>query len=121
MQMYTDGLARQDGRRRPDRSRPDRSWGRLFYDGPMTEGNQQQSIEALSDEHRMFPPPAEFAATALTSDRALFDEATANCLDRHVAAGNGDKVAIHWEGEPGDTRVITYARCSPRCRGSPTC
>jgi acetyl-CoA synthetase len=32
-----------------------------------------------------------------------------NCLDRHVAAGRGDKVAIHWEGEPGDTRTITYA------------
>ena len=32
-----------------------------------------------------------------------------NCLDRHVLAGNGDKVAIHWEGEPGDTRTVTYA------------
>ncbi|NNE12045.1 MAG: acetate--CoA ligase [Ilumatobacter sp.] len=32
-----------------------------------------------------------------------------NCLDRHVEAGKGDKVAIHWEGEPGDTRTITYA------------
>ena len=32
-----------------------------------------------------------------------------NCLDRHVAAGRGDKVAIHFEGEPGDTRAITYA------------
>ena len=32
-----------------------------------------------------------------------------NCLDRHVKAGFGDKVAIHWEGEPGDTRTITYA------------
>ena len=32
-----------------------------------------------------------------------------NCLDRHVLAGKGDKVAIHWEGEPGDTRTITYA------------
>ncbi len=31
-----------------------------------------------------------------------------NCLDRHVLAGRGDKVAIHWEGEPGDTRAITY-------------
>ncbi|MGO4536581.1 acetate--CoA ligase [Leifsonia sp. 2MCAF36] len=31
-----------------------------------------------------------------------------NCLDRHVLAGNGDRVAIHWEGEPGDTRSITY-------------
>jgi acetyl-CoA synthetase len=32
-----------------------------------------------------------------------------NCLDRHVAAGRGDKVAFHWEGEPGDTRTVTYA------------
>jgi acetyl-CoA synthetase len=32
-----------------------------------------------------------------------------NCLDRHIEAGRGDKVAIHWEGEPGDTRTITYA------------
>ncbi len=32
-----------------------------------------------------------------------------NALDRHVAAGKGDKVALHWEGEPGDKRTITYA------------
>jgi len=32
-----------------------------------------------------------------------------NCTDRHVEAGNGDRVAIHFEGEPGDTRAITYA------------
>ena len=31
-----------------------------------------------------------------------------NCLDRHVEAGQGDKVAFYWEGEPGDTRTITY-------------
>jgi acetyl-CoA synthetase len=31
-----------------------------------------------------------------------------NCLDRHIEAGMGAKVAIHWEGEPGDTRTITY-------------
>ena len=32
-----------------------------------------------------------------------------NCLDRHVEAGNGDRVALHFEGEPGDSRDITYA------------
>lgn len=32
-----------------------------------------------------------------------------NCLDRHVEAGNGDRVALRWEGEPGDTRNVTYA------------
>lgn len=32
-----------------------------------------------------------------------------NCVDRHVEAGHGDRVAIHFEGEPGDSRAITYA------------
>ena len=42
-----------------------------------------------------------------------FDDGTLNvsynCLDRHVAAGLGDRVALHFEGEPGDSRDITYA------------
>ena len=33
---------------------------------------------------------------------------TYNCLDRHIESGNGKKVAFHWEGEPGDTKSITY-------------
>ena len=32
-----------------------------------------------------------------------------NCVDRHVEAGLGERVAYHWEGEPGDTRTVTYA------------
>ncbi|CAN5553910.1 acetate--CoA ligase [soil metagenome] len=32
-----------------------------------------------------------------------------NCLDRHVEAGNGGRVALYWEGEPGDSRSFTYA------------
>ncbi|KUL34817.1 acetyl-CoA synthetase [Streptomyces sp. NRRL F-4489] len=32
-----------------------------------------------------------------------------NCVDRHVENGRGDRVAIHFEGEPGDSRAITYA------------
>jgi acetyl-CoA synthetase len=31
-----------------------------------------------------------------------------NCLDRHIDAGIGDRVALHFEGEPGDSRAITY-------------
>jgi acetyl-CoA synthetase len=42
-----------------------------------------------------------------------FDDGTLNvaynCLDRHVDAGNGDRVALHFEGEPGDSRSLTYA------------
>ena len=36
--------------------------------------------------------------------------ASVNCVDRHVAEGRGDRIAFHFEGEPGDTRTITYAQ-----------
>nr|WP_205781351.1 acetate--CoA ligase [Planctomonas deserti] len=39
-----------------------------------------------------------------------------NCLDRHVLAGNGDRVAIHWEGEPGDSRTFTYAELTEKVK-----
>ena len=39
-----------------------------------------------------------------------------NCLDRHVEAGHGDRVAYHFEGEPGDTRTITYAELADEVR-----
>jgi acetyl-CoA synthetase len=110
------------------------------------------TIDDLLAETRHFPPPAAFAASALTAGVDLYAEADAdseaywarhagelltwaepwhtvrqgelpdvrwfvggtlnvayNCVDRHVEAGHGDRVAIHWEGEPGDTRTITYA------------
>ena len=35
--------------------------------------------------------------------------ASYNCLDRHVLSGNGDKVAIIFEGEPGDSQTYTYS------------
>jgi acetyl-CoA synthetase len=34
--------------------------------------------------------------------------ASYNCLDRHVEAGNGDRVAFHWRGEEGEERDVTY-------------
>jgi len=114
--------------------------------------DQDDTIQALLDENRTFPPSAAFKQQALVADTSLYDEAnrdyqgfwarqaaelltwrqdwhticdwdlpyskwfvggqlnvSENCLDRHVAAGRGDKVAFHWEGEPGDTRTITYA------------
>ena len=36
--------------------------------------------------------------------------ASVNALDRHVAAGRGEQIAFHFEGEPGDTRTITYSQ-----------
>ncbi|MCX7620949.1 MAG: acetate--CoA ligase [Acidimicrobiales bacterium] len=111
----------------------------------------EPTIEDYLVEDRIFPPPTDFVANALVTDRSMYHEAEAdfeafwarqarelitwfddfgtvlewdlpfakwfiggtlnvsyNCLDRHVEAGRGDKVAYYWEGEPGDTRAITY-------------
>jgi acetyl-CoA synthetase len=109
------------------------------------------AIENLFSEARTFPPPDDFKARALVTDRSLHEQAerdlegfwaeqaerlrwtrrwdrvlewelpfakwfvggqlnvSDNCLDRHVEAGGGGKVAYHWVGEPGDERTITYA------------
>ena len=42
-----------------------------------------------------------------------------NCVDRHVKNGRKNKVAIYWEGEPGDTRVLTYATLCERSTAAP--
>ena len=47
--------------------------------------------------------------------------ASHNCLDRHVEAGNGDRVAFHWRGEEGEERDITYAELLATSSASPTC
>ncbi len=115
----------------------------------MTESGQ--TLDNLSTENRVFPPPEDFAAQANASadlyrradadpdafwaeqanrlewDRPfdqVLDWSNApfakwfiggtlnvayNCVDRHVEQGHGDQVAIHWEGEPGDSRSISYA------------
>jgi acetyl-CoA synthetase len=98
---------------------------------------QHDTIDALMAENRTFPPADSFKSEALVVGTYLSAElvewsqpwhtildwqlpfakwfvggslnVSANCLDRHVAAGRGDTVAFHWEGEPGDTRTITYA------------
>jgi acetyl-CoA synthetase len=45
--------------------------------------------------------------------------ASVNCVDRHVAAGRGSKVAFYWEGENGDERVLTYAELKDEvCRAA---
>jgi acetyl-CoA synthetase len=42
-----------------------------------------------------------------------------NCVDRHVESGHGEQVAYRWEGEPGDTRAITYAELKDEvCRAA---
>jgi acetyl-CoA synthetase len=109
-----------------------------------------ETLEALLQEGRTFPPPKEFAKESLVVDVTAYDDAerdwegfwaqqalaldwhdewtrilewnrpfakwfvggtlnvSENCLDRHVADGHGGQVAFYWEGEPGDTRSVSY-------------
>jgi acetyl-CoA synthetase len=109
------------------------------------------TIDALLQETRVFPPPADFVAHANMHDpdiyaRAAEDpdrfwaeaaerldwfkrwdtvlewkppfatwfmggqlNASYNCVDRHLKSWRRNKAAIIWEGEPGDSRVLTYA------------
>ena len=67
------------------------------------EGRERVSwFEPFSELYEWEPPYAKFFLGGKLN--VCF-----NCVDRHVEAGKGSKVAYHWEGEPGDTRAITYA------------
>jgi len=114
--------------------------------------DQQERLEALLQEGRLFHPAEEFRRGANASDPAIYERAdrdlegfwaeeakrlhwfapwekvlewnapwakwfvgaklnvTYNCVDRHAASARRDKAAIVWEGEPGDSRVLTFGR-----------
>ncbi|PZE74228.1 acetate--CoA ligase [Curtobacterium sp. MCBD17_019] len=73
--------------------------------------------------HELLTWRTPFARTVDTSDAPFvrwFEDGTLNvaenCLDRHVRDGHGERVAIHFEGEPGDRRDITYAELTDEVR-----
>ena len=83
-----------------------------------------RAIETLLGEERRFPPDPAFAAQANAQPDETLSEwelpqakwylggtlnVCFNCVDRHVEAGLGERVAYFWEGEPGDRRELTYA------------
>lgn len=57
---------------------------------------------ALGPDGELTPPKAEWFVGGKLN-------VAVNCVDRHVTAGLGDKVAYHFEGEAGDTRTLTFA------------
>lgn len=69
----------------------------------------------------VFTPPQRLSGPEIPEDDADYTvpviewfaggtlNVAVNCVDRHVAAGRGSKVALHFEGEPGDRRTVTYA------------
>jgi len=105
---------------------------RLFP--PSAEFSSQARIKSLAEYQQLWDrakadPPAFWAElareelhwfkpfkTALVWNEPFVEwfvdgetNASYNCLDRNLAAGLGDRTAILWEGEPGDSRALTYA------------
>lgn len=74
---------------------PDKFWGEIARD-------ELHWFEPFGDVHRMNGNVAEWFVGGKTN-------VSYNCLDANIDAGNGDRVAILWEGEPGDTRSLTYS------------
>ncbi|MDQ1694348.1 MAG: acetyl-CoA synthetase, partial [Acidobacteriaceae bacterium] len=120
----------------------------------MAETPQHQHFSSILREHRVFPPPPEFAAKAHVSGMAQYEEQYRrsiedsdafwaevakeldwftpwekvldwnpphaqwfvggklnlchNCVDRHALGSLAEKTAILWEGEPGETRKLTF-------------
>jgi acetyl-CoA synthetase len=117
---------------------------------PQDSSGTSSTIEALLQEHRKFPPSAEFTANANVRDPSVYQRAhddpegfwaeaanrldwferwdkvlewdapwakwfvggklnaSYNAVDRHNKTWRRNKAAIIWEGEPGDSRVLTY-------------
>jgi acetyl-CoA synthetase len=80
-----------------DRTRTDDGF-RAFW---TEEGNRLEWMEPWSEVYSWESPYAKWYIGGKLN-------VSVNCLDRHVRAGLGDRLAYYWEGEPGDTREITY-------------
>ncbi|WP_085370676.1 acetate--CoA ligase [Leifsonia sp. NCR5] len=84
----------------------ERQAARLDWAEPWRTAHTWEPATAGTDGELSIPRAEWFAGGRLN--------AAVNCVDRHVDAGNGDRVAIHFVGEPGDTETITYAELQRR-------
>lgn len=106
---------------------------RLFH--PPSEFSQNAHIKSLEDYQRLYDKakadPQQFWADLATTELAWFQKwdtvldwqppfakwfvggkmnISYNCLDRHLTTWRKNKAALIWEGEPGDSRTLTYAQ-----------
>ena len=84
----------------------ERQAARLDWAEPWHTAHTWEPTTAGTDGELSIPRAEWFAGGRLN--------AAVNCVDRHVDAGNGDRVAIHFVGEPGDTETITYGELQRR-------
>lgn len=84
----------------------ERQAARLDWAEPWHTAHTWEPATPGSDGELSIPRAEWFAGGRLN--------AAVNCVDRHVDAGNGDRTAIHFVGEPGDTETISYAELQRR-------
>ncbi|MEO7122422.1 MAG: acetate--CoA ligase [Lacisediminihabitans sp.] len=95
----------------------DRSWWDTAAADPITFWAKQAErldwVEPWREAHSWEPARATDSGELSIPRAEWFSggklNVAVNCVDRHVAAGNGDKIAFHFEGEPGDRRSLSYA------------
>ena len=93
---FVDGAARRPS---PSTSRAEDDWKGWWTEQAKT---LHWFKEPTTDVDESDPPFYKWFADGTIN-------ASYNCLDRHVEAGHGDRVAYHWHGEEGETKAITYA------------
>lgn len=94
-QANVSGRAAYDALYQQAAEKPEEFWGNLAQ-------KKLHWFEPFSHVFEWNPPFAKWFVGGKTN-------ACYNCVDRHVVAGHGDKTAILFEGEPGDTRTLSYA------------
>ena len=82
---------------------------RLQWDQPWHTAHSFEKPRRLSGPE-IPDADAEYTVPAIQWFAGGRLNAAVNCVDRHVAAGRGNRVALHFEGEPGDRRTVTYAQ-----------
>ncbi|MEV1488851.1 acetate--CoA ligase [Pseudomonas aeruginosa] len=94
-QANVSGRAAYDALYKHAAEKPEEFWGDLAK-------KKLHWFEPFTHVFEWNPPFAKWFVGGKTN-------ACYNCVDRHVIAGHGDKTAILFEGEPGDTRTLTYS------------
>lgn len=97
----TVGAAKQDWRRRGE--------GRAILEASPIA--RRRGSPRMPTRHKTFTARPRWTCWRSAQGRPIgWLNVAHNCVDRHVEAGNGDRVATRWEGEPvGDSREVTYS------------
>ena len=101
----------------PDRGPVSEADRLAFWEAVGRRLNWEREFTRVHDLQPLDPAAEQGPRMRWYADGRL--NAAVNCVDRHVTAGRGEKVALYFEGEPGDRRAVTYAQLQAEvCRAA---